>query len=71
MLKTIRYKLGVKLLQMAHEQIEKGDFDSIIRGLRYTKSAVAIVPNCKELQEFGNGMEITIKIKTQTEKIES
>ena len=69
MLETIRYKLGVKLLQMAHEQIEKGDFDSIMRGLRYTKSAVAIVPNCKELQEFGDGLEITIKM--QTKKIES
>lgn len=69
MLKTIRYKLGAKLLQMAHEQIEKGDFDSIMRGLRYTKSAIAIVPNDNELQEFGNGLRSIIE--SQTEKIES
>ncbi len=56
MFDTIRYRIATYYVKKAHEEITKGDFEAIVRGLKYLKKSISIVPSSKELIEFGNNM---------------
>lgn len=51
MLKRIRYKIALILLKKAHELFEKGDYKSIMKGIRYTKLSFQIVPFDDQIAE--------------------
>lgn len=56
MFETIRYRIANHYAKKAHEEILKGDFEAIMRSLKYLKKSISIVPPSKELTEFGRKM---------------
>lgn len=62
MLNNIRYKIATRFAKKADEYINKGDFESILKGLKYLKISLRIVPPSKELTEIKDQLiEIAIK----------
>lgn len=59
MFNYIRYKIALNLIKKAEENVKKGDFKSVMKGLQYMKYSVMIVPPSKELSEFGKKMRAT------------
>lgn len=44
MIEELRWKLAAKFMEMAHNQIEKGGFRNVKRGLKLTKIAISVMP---------------------------
>ncbi len=65
MFDTIRYRIGTYYAKKAHEEIIKGDFQAIMRGLKYLKKSISVVPSSKELTDFGKEMESMIEVHKQ------
>lgn len=66
MFNNIRYRIGTYYMLKAQKEIDKGDFKSIKRGLKYLNKSVSIVPLSKELVELGKRIMMeayTIKVK--------
>ena len=61
MFDTIRYRIGIYYARKAHEEVIKGDFQAIMKGLKYLKKWILIVPPSKELTDFGKEMESMIE----------
>lgn len=62
MLNNIRYKIATRFAKKADEYINKGDFESILKGLKYFKISIMIVPPSKELTDVKDQLiEIAIK----------
>ena len=53
MLNLIRYKLAIRLAKNAHRLINTGDFKKIMRGLRYFKWSVVVVPPSDDIPAVG------------------
>lgn len=53
MLKCVRYKIANYFAKKALDQIESGEFEEIIKGLKNFKRSVMIVPRTKELRDLG------------------
>lgn len=65
MFERIRYKASIWFAQKAKENIDKGDFKSIMKGLEYTKMSVLIVPPDEELNKFGKRLySVAEELKT-------
>ena len=65
MFDKIRYRIGTYYLKKAHEEISKDDFQAIMKGLKYLKKAISIVPPSKELTDFGKEMASIIEVHKQ------
>lgn len=65
MFDAIRYRIGTYYAKKAHEEIIKGDFQATIKGLKYLKKSISIVPPSKELTGFGKEMKSTIEVHKQ------
>ena len=59
MFKIIRYKVAIYLLKRASECVKKGDFKNIMKGLKYMKYSLHIVPYTKEMSDLVNNMRRT------------
>ena len=64
MFENIRFKAGAYLAHKASEEVSKGDFKSIMKGLKYLKMSVKVTPPCKELNKLADGLrEIVTEYK--------
>lgn len=68
MFERIRYKAAIWFAQKAKENIDKGDFKSVMKGLEYFKMSVLIIPPSKELSEFGERLRTIIEEQKTTLK---
>lgn len=57
MFENIRYRIATYYAKKAHNEIEKGDFEAIMKGFDYLKKSISIVPPSKELKQFGSEMK--------------
>lgn len=70
MFDTIRYRIATYYAKKAQEEIVKGDFEAIMRSLKYLKKSISIVPPSQELKEFGKKMRETAELHEQKIKEE-
>ena len=61
MFETIRYRIATYYAKKAHEEIIKGDFQAIMRSLKYLEKSISIVPPSKELTDFGKEMKAMVE----------
>ena len=53
MFESLRYRIGTQLLKKAHGLIVSDNFKDMIKGAKYLKMAITIVPPSDELRAFG------------------
>lgn len=54
MLEKLRWKVAAQLAKKAAEETSKGEFENIVKGLKYLKTAIMVAPPDKKIIEFGN-----------------
>lgn len=59
MLTNLRWKLANKLAKRAAELSDRGGFKNVMKGMKYMKYSIMVVPPNKELHKFAEELRKT------------